>query len=131
MVATQHNNSMVAAQNMGQTLLGTGNSTKSNKVETTIHHAKQPQLSVRVSMIESLNEEMEINKQSKEQRETTVHHYFKTWSVNAENVKNFESFFKCCCKTIKSYDETSSHEDRHRKGRPRVTFVAEDTFINS
>ena len=50
---------MVAAQNMVQTLLGTDN-TKGKKVETTIHHAKQPQLSVRVSMIESLNEEMEI-----------------------------------------------------------------------
>ena len=51
---------MVAAQNMVQTLLATDNSTKDKKVETTIHHAKQPQLSVRVSMIESLNEEMEI-----------------------------------------------------------------------
>ena len=51
---------MVVAQNMVHTLLGTDNSTKGKKVETTIHHAKQPQLSVRVSMIESLNEEMEI-----------------------------------------------------------------------
>ena len=34
---------------MGQTLLGTDNSTKGKKVETTIHHTKQPQLSVRVS----------------------------------------------------------------------------------
>jgi hypothetical protein len=59
MVATQHNN-MVAAQNMVQTLLGTVNSTKVKKVETTIHHTKQPQLSGRVSMIESLNEEIEI-----------------------------------------------------------------------
>jgi hypothetical protein len=50
---------MVAAQNMVQTLLGTDNSTKGKKVETTIHHAKQP-LSVRVSMIESLNEEIDI-----------------------------------------------------------------------
>ena len=58
MVATQHN--MVAAQNMVQTLLSTVNSTKVKKVETTIHHTKQPQLSVRVSMIESLNEEFEI-----------------------------------------------------------------------
>jgi hypothetical protein len=31
---------MVAAQNI-QKLLGTDNSTKSKKVETTIHHAKQ------------------------------------------------------------------------------------------
>ena len=51
---------MVAAQNMVQILLGTDNSAKGKKVETTIHHAKQPQLSVRVSMIESLNEEIEI-----------------------------------------------------------------------
>ena len=60
MVATQQNNNMVAAQNMVQTLLGTNNSTKGKKVETAIHHTKQPQLSVRVSMIESLNEEIEI-----------------------------------------------------------------------
>ena len=32
-------------------------------------------------------------------------------------------------KTIKRYDETGSHEDHHRKGRPRVTSAAEDTFI--
>ena len=51
---------MVASQNMVQTLLGTDNSTKGKKVETAIHHAKQPQLSVNVSMIESLNEEIEI-----------------------------------------------------------------------
>ena len=50
---------MVAEQNMVQTLLGTDNHTK-GKVETTIHRAKQPQLSVRVSMIESLNEEMDM-----------------------------------------------------------------------
>ena len=54
---------MVAAQNMVQTLLGTDNSTKGKKVETTIHHAKQLQLSVRMSMVESLNEEIEITVQ--------------------------------------------------------------------
>jgi hypothetical protein len=32
-------------------------------------------------------------------------------------------------KTIKCYDETGPHEDRHRKGRPRVTSDAEDKFI--
>ena len=51
---------MVEAQNKEQTLLGTDNSTKGKKVETTIHHAKPPQLPVRVSMIELLNEEIEI-----------------------------------------------------------------------
>ena len=51
---------MVATQNRVQTLLGIDNSTKGKKVETTIHHAKQPQLSVKVTMIESLNEEIEM-----------------------------------------------------------------------
>ena len=37
---------MVAAQNMVQTLLGTDNSTKGKKVETIIHHTKQPRLTV-------------------------------------------------------------------------------------
>jgi hypothetical protein len=32
-------------------------------------------------------------------------------------------------KTIKHYNETGSHEDRHRKGNPRVTSAAEDKFI--
>uniref|UniRef100_A0AAZ3RXX5 Transposase Tc1-like domain-containing protein n=1 Tax=Oncorhynchus tshawytscha TaxID=74940 RepID=A0AAZ3RXX5_ONCTS len=32
-------------------------------------------------------------------------------------------------KTIKRCDETGSHKDRHRKGRPRVTSAAEDKFI--
>ena len=60
----------------------------------------------------------------------SVRHYFKTWSVNAEHFKNFESFF-VCAKTIQRYDETGSHDDRHRKGRPRVTSAAEDNkFIS-
>ena len=32
-------------------------------------------------------------------------------------------------KTIKRCEETGSHEDRHGKGRHRVTSVAEDKFI--
>src|SRR4029434_5404 len=32
-------------------------------------------------------------------------------------------------KTIKRYDETGSHEDRPRTGRPRVPSAAEDKFI--
>ena len=54
MVATKHDN-MVATQHGSSTkhgtLLGKDNSTKGKKVETTTHHAKQSQLSVRVSMI--------------------------------------------------------------------------------
>ncbi|KAI3354896.1 hypothetical protein L3Q82_004692 [Scortum barcoo] len=36
---------------------------------------------------------------------------------------------KSVAKTIKRYKETGSHEDRSRKGRPRVTSAAEDKFI--
>ena len=32
-------------------------------------------------------------------------------------------------KTIKRYDETVSHKDHHRKGRPRVTSVVEHKFL--
>jgi transposase len=32
-------------------------------------------------------------------------------------------------KTNKRYDETGSHKDCHRKGRPRVTSAALDKFI--
>jgi hypothetical protein len=60
MTTTWYQDNMVAAQNTVHTLLGTDNSTKGKKVETTIHHTKQPQMSVRMSMIESLNEEIEI-----------------------------------------------------------------------
>ena len=60
----------------------------------------------------------------------TVYHYFKTWrSFNLEHFKNFERFSSTVAKTIKCFDETGSHEDRHSKGRPRVTTAAEDTFI--
>ena len=48
-------------------------------------------------------------------------------SVNTENFKTFEC---AVAKTIKHYDETGSHEDRHRKGRPRVTYAAEDKFMS-
>ena len=41
---------------------------------------------------------------------------------------NFESG-SAVAKTIKIYDEIGSHEDRHRKGRPRMTSAAEGKFI--
>ena len=43
------------------------------------------------------------------------------------NISRTFSFLKCSRKN--HYDETVSHEDRHRKGRPRVTSTAEDKFI--
>ena len=61
-MTTKHGSNTARYQHktMVQTLLGTDNNTKGKKVEKTCHHTKQPQLSVRVSMIESLNEEIEI-----------------------------------------------------------------------
>jgi transposase len=40
--------------------------------------------------------------------------------------RTFKVFSSAVAKTIKRYDETSSDEDRNRKGRPRVTSAAED-----
>ena len=52
-------------------------------------------------------------------------------SVNAGNVKNFDISSSAVAKTIKRYKETGSHEDRHRKGRRRVTSAAEDKVIRA
>ena len=57
MAAAQHGSST----KHGTNIFGTDNNTKGKKVETTIHHARQPQLSVRVSVNESMNKEIEIN----------------------------------------------------------------------
>jgi transposase len=43
---------------------------------------------------------------------------------NISRILNVSS--SAIAKTIKCYDETGSHEDHHRKGRPRVTSAAED-----
>ena len=48
MAAAQHGSST----KHGTNIIGTDNSTKGKKAEKTIHHTKQPQLSVRVSKIE-------------------------------------------------------------------------------
>ena len=53
MVATQHGSST----KHGTNIIGHRQQHIDKKVEATIHHAKQSQLSVRVSMIESLNED--------------------------------------------------------------------------
>ena len=65
---------------------------------------------------------------SKKQIKTTIH-YFQTWrSVNPEHFKNLKKKVNTVAKTIMRYDETGSHEDRHRKERPRVTSAAVDKF---
>ena len=47
----------------------------------------------------------------------------------SQSRKCVELYSRAVAKIIKCYDETVSHEDRHRKGRPRVTSAVEDTFI--
>jgi transposase len=43
--------------------------------------------------------------------------------------RTFNVSSSAVAKTIKLYDKTGSHEDSHRKGRPRVNSAAEDKFI--
>jgi transposase len=50
----------------------------------------------------------------------TVHHYIS---------RTFKVYSSAVATTINTYDETGSHEGRHRKGRPRVTSAAEDKLI--
>ena len=67
---------------------------------------------------------------SNKQSQTTVHPYFKTRrSVNPKISRTLKVSSSAVAKTIKRYDKTGSHEDRHRKGRPRVTSAAEDKLI--
>ena len=72
---------------------------------------------------------------SNKQRETTVHHYVKTWrSVNLENLKSFESF-KCSRKNLQVlwWNWLSGGPPQERKTRPKkgVTSAAKDTFIRA
>ena len=66
---------------------------------------------------------------SNKQREMTViitlrHEGHSIWNISSSlNVSS-----SAVAKPIKCYDETGSHEERHRNGRPRVSF-AEGTFI--
>ena len=43
--------------------------------------------------------------------------------------RTLKVYSSAVAKTIQRCDETGSHEDHHRKGRPRVTSTAEDKFI--
>ena len=45
-------------------------------------------------------------------------------------LRTVKVYSNAVAKTIKRYDETGSDEDRHRRGRPRVTSAAEDKFIS-
>ena len=65
---------------------------------------------------------------SNKQRETTVHlrHEGQSiWTIS----RTLKVSSSAVAKTIKRYDETGSHVDRHRKIILRVTSAAEDKFI--
>ena len=65
---------------------------------------------------------------SKEKLESII-----TLRHEGQSIRNISRTLKvslsAVAKTIKRYDETGSHEDRHKNGRPRVTSAAEDKFI--
>ena len=65
---------------------------------------------------------------SKEKRQSTINlrHGQSIWNIS-RTLKVSSSAF---AKTIKPYDETGSHEDRHRKGRPRVKFIRVTSLRN-
>ena len=62
---------------------------------------------------------------SKEKRQSiiTLRHEEQSFRKMSRTLKVYS---RAVAKTIKSYDEAGSHEDHHRKGRPRVTSAAED-----
>jgi transposase len=66
---------------------------------------------------------------SKKKRQSII-----TLRHEGQLIRNISRTFKvsssAVAKTIRCYDETGSHEDRHRKGRPKVTSAAEDKFIS-
>ena len=65
---------------------------------------------------------------AKKQRETTVSLRHEGQSMRKTSITlNVSS--SAVAKPIKHYDETGSHEDRHRKGRPRVASAAEVKYI--
>ena len=67
----------------------------------------------------------QIRKEKRQSIITLRHEGQSIWKIS--RTLNVSS--SAAAKTLKRYDETGSHEDRHRKGRPRVTSAAEDKFI--
>jgi transposase len=53
----------------------------------------------------------------------------RTAQISREISRTLKVSSSAVAKTITCYDETGSHVDRHRKGRPIVTSAAEDKLI--
>jgi transposase len=65
---------------------------------------------------------------SKEKQQSIInlgHERQSMWNIS----RTLKVSLNAVAKTIKRYDETGSHADHHREGRPRVTSAAEDKFI--
>ena len=61
---------------------------------------------------------------SKEKRQSII-----TLGHLGQSIRKMSTTSSAVAKSIKHYDETGSHEDRHKKGIHRVTSAAEDKFI--
>ena len=67
----------------------------------------------------------QISKEKRQSIFTLRHEGQSIWKIS----RTLKVSSSAVSKPIKRYDETGSHEDRHRKGRHRVTSAAEDEFI--
>ena len=67
----------------------------------------------------------QISKKKRQAIITLKHERQSIWEIS----RTLKVSSSAVTKNIKRYDETGSREDCHRKGRPRVTSAAEDTFI--
>jgi transposase len=66
---------------------------------------------------------------SKEKRQSIITLRHEGQSIQKMS-RTLKASTSAVAKTIKHSDETGSHEDCHRKGRPRVTSAAEEKFIS-
>ena len=69
----------------------------------------------------------QISKEKRQSITTLKHEGQSIWKMS----RTLKVSSSAVAKTIKRYDETGGHEDRHSKGRPRVPSAAEDMFIRA
>ena len=67
----------------------------------------------------------QISKEKRQSIITLKHESESMWKIS----RTLKVSSSAGAKNIKCCDETGSHENRHRKGRPRVTSAADNKFI--
>ena len=67
----------------------------------------------------------QISKEKQQSIITLRHEGQSIWKI----LRALKVYSSAVANTIKRYNETGSHEDHHRKGRPGVIPAAEDRFI--